>query len=287
MKETTGILLEGGALRSVFTAGVLDYFMDENFYVPNVVALSASAYAGMNYISKQRGRTAEINIESLKTEKYLGLQTLLKTGELFDMDLLFDKYPNGEKPFDYDTFFHSDQHFMMSTVNCNTGKPIYHDHFEERSQLMQIARASNSLPFLSKVVNIDGIPMLDGGMYDAIPIQKTLEEGIDKIIVVLTRLENYRKVPRHIYMAFLRMIYHKYPQFVKMVADRPRRYNEAIDVINELEQEGRAFVIRPEIKPVKNNESNSDKLMEFYQHGYECARRRFHELNAFLDGTTS
>ena len=92
MKETTGILLEGGALRSVFTAGVLDYFMDENFYVPNVVALSASAYAGMNYISKQRGRTAEINIESLKTEKYLGLQTLLKTGELFDMDLLFDRH---------------------------------------------------------------------------------------------------------------------------------------------------------------------------------------------------
>lgn len=283
MKETTGILLEGGALRSVFSAGVLDYFMDENFYVPNVVALSASAYAGMNYVARQRGRTAEINIESLRTEKYLGLKTLLKTGELFDMELLFDRYPNGDYPFDYDTFMHSDQRFIMSTVNCNTGCPLYYDHFEDGRRLMQVARASNSLPFLSRVVDIDGVPMLDGGMYDAIPINKTLEEGIEKIIVVLTRLENYRKVPRHIYMLFLRMIYRKYPHFIKMVADRPRRYNEALDVIQQLEREGKAFVIRPEIKPVRNNETNPDKLMAFYLHGYECAKKCFADLQRFLE----
>ncbi len=283
MKETTGILLEGGALRSVFTAGVLDYFMDENFYVPNVVALSASAYAGMNYVAKQRGRTAQVNIESLRTEKYLGLKTLLKTGELFDMELLFDRYPNGDYPFDYDTFMHSDQRFIMSTVNCNTGLPIYYDHFEDGKRLMQIARASNSLPFLSRVVDVDGVPMLDGGMYDAIPINKTLDEGIEKIIVVLTRLENYRKVPRHIYMLFLRMIYRRFPQFVKMVADRPGRYNEALDVIQQLEREGRAFVIRPQVKPVRNNETNPDKLMAFYRHGYECAQKCFADLQKFLE----
>ncbi len=282
MNKTTGILLEGGALRSVFTAGVLDYFMDMNFYVPNVVALSASAYAGMNYVAKQRGRTAEINIESLRTEKYLGLKTLFKTGELFDMELLFDRYPNGEKPFDYDTFMQSDQRFIMSTVNCNTGLPIYYDRFDNPKKLMQIARASNSLPFLSRIVEVDGIPMLDGGMYDAIPIQKTLDEGVEKVIVVLTRLKGYRKVPRHIYMLLLRIIYRRYPQFVRMVADRHKRYNEAIDMVERLESEGRAFVIRPEIKPVKNNESNPDKLMAFYQHGYECARKHFEALQEFV-----
>lgn len=282
MEKTMGLLLEGGALRSVFTAGVLDYFMDMNFYVPNVMALSASAYAGMNYIAKQRGRTEEINIESLREEKYLGIRTFLKKGELFDMDMLFDKYPNGEKPFDYDTFMNSSQHFTMSTVNCNTGLPIYYDHFDDPKKLMQIARASNSLPFLSKVVYIDGIPMLDGGMYDAIPIDKTLEDGIDKIIVVLTRLESYRKVPRHIYMLGLRLLYRKYPEFVKMVADRPNRYNHAIDTINRLEREGKAYVIRPEVKPVKNNESNPDKLKAFYQHGYECAKNHFEKLQKFL-----
>ncbi len=282
MKKTTGLLLEGGALRSVFTAGVLDYFMDMDFYVPNVMALSASAYTGMNYIAKQRGRTVDVNITSLKTEKYMGLKTLFRTGELFDMDMLFNQYPNGDYPFDYDTFMHSDQQFTMSTVNCNTGKPIYFDHFDDPKKLMQIARASNSLPFLSKVVEIDGIPMLDGGMYDAIPIEKTLEKGIDKVIVVLTRLEDYRKVPRHVYMFFLRLIYRRYPEFVKMVAKRPQRYNNALEMINRLEQEGIAYVIRPERKPVKNNEANPDKLMAFYQHGYDCAKRHFQELQRFL-----
>ena len=283
MDKTTGILLEGGALRSVFTAGVLDYFMDQNFYVPNVVAVSAGAYAGMNYVAKQRGRTAETNIDTLRKEKYLGLGTFFKTGELFDMELLFDKLPNGEQPFDYDTFMNSDQHFLMSTVNCNTGLPVYYNQFRDKQQLMRIARASNSLPFISKKVNIDGIPMLDGGMYDAIPIDKALEEGLEKVIVIYTRLGDYRKVKRHLYMFLLRIIYRKYPNFIKMVESRPKRYNDAIDTISRLEREGKAFVIRPKVKPVRNNEANPDKLRAFYQHGYDCAKECFAALKKFVE----
>ncbi|HKM22049.1 MAG TPA: patatin family protein [Lachnospiraceae bacterium] len=283
MKKTTGLLLEGGALRSVFTAGVLDYFMDNDFYVPNVVAVSAGAYAGLNYIAKQRGRTADTNIETFRHRKYVGLKTLLRTGELFDMELLFNEFPNGDKPFDYETFFASDQHFLMSTVNCMTGEPVYYEHFDDKAQLMKIARASNSLPFISKKVDIDGVPMLDGGMYDAIPISKALEEGIEKVIVIFTRTGEYRKKKRHIYMFFLRMIYHKFPEFVKMVESRPQRYNDAIDQIEQLEKDGKAFVIRPTQKPVANNETNPDKLMRFYEHGYECARLQFDQLKKFVE----
>ncbi len=283
MKETTGLLLEGGALRSVFTAGVLDFFMDQDFYVPNVVAVSAGAYAGMNYVAKQRGRTADTNIETFRHTKYVGFKTLLRTGELFDMDLLFHEFPNGDKPFDYDTFSTSEQHFLMSTVDCTTGEPVYYSQFNDKEQLMRIARASNSLPFISKIVDINGVPMLDGGMYDAIPIDKALEEGIDKIIVIFTRTGEYRKKKRYLYMFFLRMLYRKFPKFVKMVESRPQRYNDAIDRINQLEQEGKAFVIRPIEKPVANNETNPDKLMKFYEHGYQCAKERFEALKKFLE----
>ncbi|NLG04774.1 MAG: patatin family protein [Clostridia bacterium] len=282
MDSKTGLLLEGGALRSIFTAGVLDFFMEKEFYVPNVVAVSAGAYVGMNYISHQYQRALRTNVDSIKTHPYLGLSTFLKTGELFDMELLFDRFPNQDDPFDYQTFLHSDQRFLMSTVNCYTGKPVYFDHFDDGTRLMQIARASNSLPLISKEVVVDGIPMLDGGMYDAIPIEKALEEGLSKIIVVFTRTSGYRKVKRRLYMLLLRIKYHKYPEFIKMVMDRPRRYNDAIDTINELEKQGRAFVIRPIKKPVKNNETNPEKLRLCYQHGYECAKSSFDALLNFL-----
>jgi len=283
MKDTTGLLLEGGALRSVFTAGVLDYFMDENFYVPNVIAVSAGAYAGLNYIAKQRGRTAETNIEPFRSHSYVGLRTFLKTGELFDMKLLFEKFPNSEKPFDYDAFMNSNQKFLMSTVNCETGLPVYYDTFEDKDQLMKITRASNSLPFVSKKVEIDGVPMVDGGMYDAIPIDKALEEGVEKIIVIFTRTDEYRKVKRHLYMFLLHIIYHRFPNFIKMVESRPKRYNDAIEKISRLEQEGKAFVIRPKTKPVLNNETNPDKLYAFYHHGYECAKNCFEDLKRFVE----
>lgn len=283
MNSKTGLLLEGGALRSIFTAGVLDFFMEKDLYIPNVVAVSAGAYVGMNYVSRQYKRTLKTNVEKLKEHPYLGLSTFFRTGELFDMKLLFDQFPNKEVPFDYQTFLNSDQHFLMSTVNCNTGKPVYFDHFDNGEQLMRVARASNSLPLISKEVMIDGVPMLDGGMYDAIPITKALEEGLTKIIVVFTRTSGYRKMKRRLYMLLLRIKYHKYPEFIKMVLDRPRRYNEAIDTINELEKQGKAFIIRPLKKPVKNNETNPEKLRQCYQHGYDCAKNSYDELLKFLD----
>lgn len=283
MMQKCGMVLEGGALRSVFSAGVLDYFLEEDFHIPNIITLSAGAYAALNYVSKQKGRIIQTNIEPLKTRSYVGLKTLFRTGSLFDMDFLFDKIPNELVPFDYDRFFASDQKLLMSATNCLTGKAVYYDTFENKERLMEICRASNSLPFIAPIVKIDETPMLDGGMCDAIPIEKAIEEGLEKIIVIFTRNREYRKKDRRFYLFMLEQIYGKYPQFVQMVRKRAERYNHSLDTVEQLEKEKKVYVIRPELKPVSNRETDPDKLLCFYEHGYQTAKDKFTEIRAFLE----
>lgn len=283
MLQKSGIVLEGGALRSVFSAGVLDYFLEADFHIPNIVTLSAGAYAALNYVSKQKGRIIQTNIDPLRDQSYVGIKTFFRTGSLFDMDFLFDKVPNELVPFDYDSFFASDQRLLMSATNCLTGKAVYYDTFENKERLMDICRASNSLPFIAPIVKIDETPMLDGGMYDAIPIEKAMEEGIEKTIVVFTRNKEYRKRNHRFYLFMLERVYWKYPAFVKMVKTRAERYNHALDVVAQLERENKVYVIRPEQKPVGNKEDDPDKLLSFYEHGYQTAKEKFTEIQAFLE----
>lgn len=284
MLQRTGLLIEGGAMRSIFAAGALDCFMEKKLEIPKVFTVSAGAYAGMNYISKQKGRIIKTNIDSFrkKEHRYIGLKTLLKTGSFFDMDLLFDKFPNETVPFDYDSFFSSDQKMIMSTANCETGEAIYYDKYKSGDELMQVCRASNSLPLLSPVVMIDDIPMLDGGMIDALPVEKALEEGVEKLIVILTRTKEYRKKDKSLYMFFIEHFYKCFPNFVEVVKGRAARYNRALDEIEKMEEDGKAFVIRPKRKPVDNKETNPDKLLTCYTQGYEMAEACFHELLAFI-----
>lgn len=281
--EETGIILEGGAMRSIFSAGILDFFLDHNIRIPNVLAVSSGAYAAMNYVSEQKGRILDAVIKPLETEKYMGVRTFLKKGTFFDMDLLFDEIPKKRAPFDFKTFSDSAKHFMINTVNCITGESVYFDHFQNEEQFFDICRAANSLPFIARVTKIDGIPMLDGGMADAIPIRKALEEGWKKIIVVGTRGSSYRKKQRHLYLLMIRLIYHKYPEFVKLVVGRAARYNASLDELNRLEQEGKAFVFRPpDDICLTNNESDVDKLLEYYERGYETAKTKQDELLTFM-----
>ena len=283
MLKNSAIVLEGGAFRSVFSAGVLDYFQEQNFYIPNTITLSAGAYMALNYVSRQKGRIVRTNIEPLRKKRHLGLWTYIRTGNLFDMDLLFDKMPNELEPFDYDTFFSSDMRLVMHVTNCMTGKAIYYDDYgKDKKRLMDICRASNSMPFITTIVDIDGEPMLDGGMYDAIPIEKALADGNDKIIVVFTRTKDYRKKSRWFYMLMVKLVYRKYPEFVKTVRQRSERYNETLELIDRLEKEGKVYIIRPEEKPVHNHESDPDKLLSFYEHGYHLAQEKFQEIKDFL-----
>lgn len=278
----TGILIEGGAMRSVFAAGVLDFFMDKRIEIPNVLAVSAGAYAGMNYISGQRGRAVEAVIKPLEKEKYMGPVTFLKRGTFFDMDFLFDVVPKTLAPFDFESFLSSAKRFIINTTDCRTGKSVYHEDFESEEDFWKICRAANSLPFISRISQIDGIPMLDGGMADALPVNKVFEEGWEKVLVILTRKSDYRKKYRRFYMMMIRFIYHKYPEFIKTVAGRAKKYNDCLEQIEQMEREGRALIFRPSQLSVNNNESDVDTLMKYYQHGYDEAMGREEEIYDFL-----
>lgn len=277
-----GIILEGGAMRSVFAAGVLDFFMEEGIEIPNILAVSAGAYAGMNYVSGQKGRTVESLIKPLKQEKYLGLSTFFRKGTFFDMDYLFETVPKFLAPFDFEAFKNSAKKFLINTIDCTTGKSVFYEDFESEEKFWTLCRAANSMPFISKITKIDGIPMLDGGMSDAIPIAKAMDEGWEKIIIVLTRKADYRKKDRHLYLFFLRLLYGRYPELVKTVGGRAQRYNRCLDKIQRLEKEGKALVLRPTKMAITNQESDVDTLMEYYYHGYEEAKNRRMEIKNFL-----
>lgn len=281
MKQS-GIILEGGAMRSVFEAGVLDFFMEKGIEISNVLAVSAGAYAGMNYVSGQKGRMVDAVIKPLEHSKYIGFSTFLKKGTFFDMDYFFDKIPKLLSPFDFETFKNSAKRFLINTVDCRTGEGVYHEHFDTEENFWKLCRAANSLPFISKVSQIDGRPMLDGGLAEAIPIVKALEEGWEKIIVVLTRKSGYRKKNRYFYMLMMHLIYGKYPELIRTVAGRAKRYNDSLNMIDKLEKEGKALVLRPTEIAIRNQEADVDTLMKYYQHGYDTAKKKEEEIRKFL-----
>lgn len=285
MDKDTGIILEGGAMRSIFTAGVMDFFLDKNIDIPNILAVSAGAYAGMNYASGQKGRILSSVVEPMAHEKMLGPGVFIKTGEFFNMDALFDRIPRFDCPFDFETFKASGKRFVTSTINCMTGDLCYFDRFNNLDEFLHIVRVANSLPLLARMGYIDDIPMMDGGMADAIPIRQAIAEGWKKIIVVFTREASYRKSEHgDIYNSHMvKRMYRKFPGLLKAIDERPHTYNSSIEMLNEMEKRGEAFVIRPTKVKLTNNESDSDKLKEYYKAGYEDAAARYDELMEYLN----
>lgn len=284
MDQKSAIILEGGAMRSIFSAGVVDFLLEKGIKIPNVLAVSAGAYAGMNYVSGQIGRVLDAVINPLREYKYMGLSTFLKKGTFFDMDYLFDEIPFKKAPFDFEKFKESAMRFITSTVNCDTGETVYHEDYRDEKELFRICKAANSLPIIAKVTEIGGVPMLDGGMAEAIPIKKALEEGWEKILVVFTRDSAYRKKEGvTAYVRTVRFLYRRYPEFARIVEGRAKRYNDAIDAVAALEREGRAMVLRPTALTVGNKESNVEKLIAYYRHGYETAKAKYAELIKFFE----
>ena len=277
-----GIIIEGGAMRSIYAAGILDYFLDQKIEIPNVLAVSAGAYAGMNYVSGQKGRVLDAVIKPLKEYKYLGIGTFFKKGTFFDMEYLFNEIPKKKVPFDFEAFLGSAKRFLISTTDCITGKCIYYDHFQNQDEFWKICKTANSLPFIARIIPINGVPMLDGGVADAIPVKKALEEGWDKLIVILTRKEDYHKKYRPLYQFFVRQVYRKYPELVRVLEDRADTYNQSLELVKKLEKAGKALVFRPTGIAVKNQESNVETLLCSYEHGYADAKQRYEEIESFL-----
>lgn len=280
--DKTGLILEGGGTRGVFSAGVLDYFMEHDLYLPYVIGVSAGACNAVNYVAHQPGRSKRCMIDYLRAGSYVGFKNLIKKRSLFDMDLIFDIFPNSVFPFDYKTFFEADQTCLLTTTNCLNGKAVYINEKKSKNRIMAACRASSSLPLVAPIVNIDEIPMMDGGMADSIPIKKALKDGCSKVVVILTRNKGYIKKVTPRINRVSNVIYKEYPNLVKAIKSRPKKYNKTIEYIEKLEEAGKIFVIRPEIPVVKQAESNPDILDNFYEHGYEMAKQIYPKLMKYL-----
>ena len=279
------LVLEGGATRGVFTSGALDYLMEKDFYTSYVIGVSAGCCNAVDYVSKQPGRTRDCMIHKEKEYNYYyGFRKFIKEKSLMDMDMVFDRYPNEIFPFDYDTYFSSDIECEIVTTNCVTGRAGYMTEGSDRQRLMKICRASCSMPLICPMVNVDGIPYLDGGLADSIPIERAMEIGNGKSIVVLTRNPGYRKkMPSRATVQLYRRAYKKYPNLIRSIVNRSIVYNRTMKRIEQLESEGKIFVLRPLIPTVSRLEKDYDTLMHFYEHGYRLMRKEYDELMRFLE----
>lgn len=277
-----GLVLEGGGMRGVYTMGVLDYFMEHNLYTDGVIGVSAGACHACSYVSKQRGRAWRINERFLNDKRYMSMQSLIKTGDLFGADFIYNVIPNELEVFDYDTFHKSGMKLYAVCTDVESGKAVYAPCMDMKKDIAYV-RASASLPLLSKIVEVNGKKLLDGGVADSIPIQYFQNLGYEKNIIVLTQAKEYRKGKNNL-MPIIKRTYRKYPEFVKAMQERHIHYNRTLDEINLMEKEDSVFVIRPS-QPVEIGrlEKNMHALRALYEQGYQDAANHYEALLQFIN----
>ena len=268
--EKSGLILEGGGMRGIFTIGVLDNFMDRGIRFPYIIGVSAGACNGLSYMSQQRGRAKYADVDLLKEYNYIGLKYLLTKGNIMDFDLLFHKLPEEISPYDYDKLAGSPERYEMVTTSCLTGRPCYFEEKKNPKRVIEIVKASSSLPFVCPIAYVDGEPMLDGGISDSIPLERAMSLGYDNNLVVLTRNLGYRKPQKATKVPFF--FYCKYPNIKDAIRNRNAMYNKQMELVERMENEGRVGVLRP-VKPVEVGriERDIDKLLALYQEGYDLA----------------
>lgn len=266
----TGLVLEGGGMRGVFTCGVLDWLLDHHIDFPYTVAVSAGACNGLSYMSRQRGRAKYSNIDMLKKYKYIGMRFLWTQHSILNQELLYKDFPERIVPYDFEAYRANPGVFEMVTTNCLTGRAEYLSEKENYNRLIRIAKASSSLPYVCPVVVVDRVPMLDGGIVDSIPVERAMSLGYERNVVVLTRNRGYRKTGRDIRIPSF--IYRRFPRLRVALSHRCECYNRQLELIEQLEDEGKVLVVRPlEKLEVDRLEDNIGKLTALYEEGYACA----------------
>lgn len=277
-----GLVVEGGGMRGVYTAGVLDYFMEKNLYFDDCYGVSAGACHISSYVSKQIGRSIKVTLDYINDKRYCSVNSLIKTGDMFGVEMLYDLIPNKLELYDYDTFNKFKGNFYSVVTNCKTGKAEYIKIKDMKKDIIAV-RASSSLPLLSRIVEINGKEYLDGGITDSIPIKKSIKDGHKKNVVILTRDKTYRK-SKPKFLSFFKLKYKKYPNLVKAIENRYKMYNETLDFIEEEKAKNKVFIIQPKL-PVKISriEKDKDKLKALYNQGYEDAKELYEDLMKFLE----
>ena len=282
----SGLALEGGGMRGVFTDGVLDCFMDNGIMFEEVWGVSAGACAGVSYLSGQRGRAWRTMTEFLGEPEYCSLTSLIRTGDLFGADFNYNKVPNILIPYDYDAFLASKSEFYAVVTDCDTGKPVYRLISDARRDMIWI-RASSSLPLVSRMVEIGGGRYLDGGISDSVPYaamrEKRLKEGrADKAVVVLTQPRGYVKSPDKVLPAKIR--YRAFPALRDAIINRHKAYNAALSGIWDAADKGGCLVIAPPAPlGLSRTEKDAEKLKAAYDLGYAEAEKRLGELKAYAE----
>jgi len=259
-------------MRGVFTSGVLDAFMKHQLYFPYVVAVSAGACNGLSYMSRQPRRARYSNIDMLRKYGYISLKSLLTQGSIFDPNILYERFPNEIVPFDYDAYQRNPATFEMVCTNCLTGRAEYLSEKHDARRLTAIAKATSSLPYVAHITEVDGIPMLDGGIVDSIPVVRAVDKGFSPNVVIMTRNRGFRsgepdiKVPRLFYKA--------YPRLRVVLSHHVEAYNEQLALIERMEDWGEVVCIRPE-RPMEVDRICRDtkKLEALYEEGFQLGEQ--------------
>ena len=278
----TGLILEGGAMRGIFSAGVMDVMMENRIRFDGIIGVSAGAAFGVNYKSGQIGRAIRYNVKYCHDKRYCGIGSLLKTGNLFNTDFCYGEVPLKLDIFDFDAFEKDPTTFYITCTDVESGKPVCHEYTGRNDHGFDWIRASASLPLVSQIVEIDGLKLLDGGVSDSIPVAYFEGIGYTKNVVILTQPQGYRKEKNRM-LPLIRMKYRQYPNLIKALENRHLMYNAELELIAEQEKRGELFVIRPDSPlPVKRAEKDPAKLEACYEIGRQTAEKELERLNAFM-----
>ncbi|EKN65586.1 Serine protease [Neobacillus bataviensis LMG 21833] len=283
MIDQVGLVLEGGGMRGVYTAGILECFLEEDLFFPYVIGVSAGACNAASYLSKQKGRNKTVTIEYASDPRYISWKNYWKNRQFFGMDFIFDEIPNRHVPYHYDVFYNSPSEFVVGTTDCLTGEPAYFKKQDYDQELLTVLRASSSLPFIAPEIRFKDKVLLDGGISDPIPIKKAQEDGYKKNIVILTRNEGYLKKPSKFHF----LVNRKYPEYKGLqqsLQKRYQKYNETVAYLEGEARAGKALIIRP-TQPLKvgRMERNPQRLEELYNQGYEDAKNSMTSILNYIN----
>ncbi|MGN1181250.1 MAG: patatin family protein [Suilimivivens sp.] len=277
-----GLVLEGGGMKGVYSSGALDFFLDKGLEFSSCYGVSAGACSLCSFLSKQRGRAYHTNVDYLQDKNYCSLYSLLKTGDLFGVDMCYHQIPEKLNPYDNETFEKYQGKFYSVVTNIETGCPEY-IHIKNMRTDIEAIRASASLPLVSRNVEINGKLYLDGGISDAIPLRRSMKDGNRKNVVIMTKEVGYRRQPAFA-LSLMRIRYRKYPKVYELMKNRHIVYNETLDFLAEEVKKGTVFLIQPKVKSdVGRIEKDERKLKALYEEGYAEAGACYEKLIKFLE----
>ena len=278
----TGSVVEGGGMRGIYGAGVLDVLLENDIKADGLIGVSAGAIHGCSFVSGQKGRSIRYNLKYSRDPRYMSMRSLIRTGDMFGIDFCYRELPETLDPFDNETFESSSTEYYVTCTDVETGQPVYHRCPSLRGDRIDWVRASASMPLASRIVELDGKKLLDGGVADSIPVMAFRKMGFKKDLVILTRPEGYRKKQNPM-LPLIRRAYREYPEFVETAASRHLVYNRELDEISRLEREGEILVIRPSRRiKISRTERRPERIEQMYRLGREDAMKAFSGIKAFM-----